>query len=399
MDRPLSGARVVEIGGSLAVAAATKPLSDYGADVIKIEPAGGSPMRRLPPFPDDLPSIETGAYHVTMDTGKRSMVLDVTTPSGREVISRLAATTDVFVLHVSPEETERIRAAISRGAEAAGVLEPCTVALAEQGLDGPYAGRVENDLSLFAWSSRMRQHAITGEQPMRYAPNMIIMQWASSATAAVVGALWGREHQQETRHFEVAGVEALLGNVDTWILVWQARGDEFGREAGRASLAYPAGCYLCQDGYISISSTGDVFFRRACVAIGHPELVDDPRFMNPVARAEHKEEFHEYFLPWVEARTRDEVFTQLQAHGVMVAPVLTMDEVPLDRQAVARGSFVEAPMPDGGTTTIAGPPFHMVDGWTAEVAPHLSAHTTEVLDALGYTRDEQIALFRAGVTG
>jgi formyl-CoA transferase len=91
--------------------------------------------------------------------------------------------------------------------------------------------------------------------------------------------------------------------------------------------------------------------------------------------------------------------TQLQEHGVMVAPVLEAPDVITDPQAVARGSFVDVEQAGGGeTTTIAGPPFRLDDAWEARPAPRFGEHTGEVLEALGYSRDEQIALFRAGVT-
>jgi crotonobetainyl-CoA:carnitine CoA-transferase CaiB-like acyl-CoA transferase len=70
-----------------------------------------------------------------------------------------------------------------------------------------------------------------------------------------------------------------------------------------------------------------------------------------------------------------------------------------DRQAVARGSYVEVETPAGGTTTIAAAPFRMDEAWRADPAPGLGEHTVELLDELGYSRPEQIALFRAGVTG
>lgn len=83
MARPFAGTRVVEVGGTLAVAAATKPLSDFGAEVLKVEPLDGGDLRRLPPFPGDVPHRDRGGYHLALDTGKRSLALDPATPGER----------------------------------------------------------------------------------------------------------------------------------------------------------------------------------------------------------------------------------------------------------------------------------------------------------------------------
>ena len=140
-------------------------------------------------------------------------------------------------------------------------------------------------------------------------------------------------------------------------------------------------------------------FQRLCTAIGHPELVDDPRFNEPIAKSQHWADFMEYLGPWLDARTRSEVFHEMQAHRVMVAPVLDMSEVSEDPQARARGSFVTVEQPRIGPVTIHGAPFQMEEAWEARPSPRFGEHGTEILDALGYSRDEQIALFRAGVTG
>jgi crotonobetainyl-CoA:carnitine CoA-transferase CaiB-like acyl-CoA transferase len=391
--RPLAGQHVLEVGGSLPVAAAAKLFSDYGATVTKVEPRGGAPMRRLPPFPEDTPSVDTGAYHVALDTGKRSVVLDTSVASGREVLRRLISSADLVLAHLPPAEVEALRDSLQDDPSA-----PSIVLFGEHGLGGPLTGRLENDVSLFAWSGRMRQHSIPGEEPLRYAPHVPEMQWGATAAAAGAAALWARRAGGPRREIEVSGVEAITGNVDTWFLLWEFQGAEWPRSGGQSKIQYPAGCYACADGHVVFAAANQPFFGRLCEGIGRPELATDPRFLTPEQKALHFDEFSAILDPWLRARTKHEIFTALQAHGVMVAPVLDASEVAADPQAVERGSFVDHPLHDGGTTTIAGPYFHLDGGWQARPAPTVGQHTDEVLRELGYSAVERVALFRAGVT-
>ncbi len=392
--RPLAGHRVLEVGGSLPVAAAAKLFSDYGADVIKVEPIGGASMRRLPPFPGDIPDLEAGVWHVALDTGKRSVVVDIETASGREVLDRLCAQAGLVLVHTASALALDIREGVR-----ALATPPAFVVLTEHGLDGPRSSHIENDTSLFAWTGRMRQHAIAGEEPLRYAPHVAEMQWAATASAAGVAALWAHASGQPAREVEVSGVEALTGNVDSWFVAWEFLGVESPRVAGQSNAAYPAGCYRCADGYVVFAAAGQPFFTRLCEGIGHPELATDPRFADPAQKPLHFDGFFAVLDPWLRARTKHEIFTTLQQYGVMVSPVLDASEVAGDAQAVARQSFVERTLPGDGTTLIAGPPFRMADGWEAGPPPRVGGHTDEVLRDLGYTSTERLALFRAGVTG
>jgi crotonobetainyl-CoA:carnitine CoA-transferase CaiB-like acyl-CoA transferase len=395
VDRPFDDVRVIEVGGSVAVAGATKTLSDYGADVVKVEPPGGAAMRRLPPFPDDRPHIDTGAYHLALDTGKRSIGLDVATASGREVLLGLSRGASLLVVDLPPDETRALLDAV----DALGDDAPSTVAMSPHGLEGPFAGRVENDTSLFAWSNRMFRHAEAEKEPLRYGPFVPTLQWSSTAAAAAAAAIWGRERDGHRRSIEVAGVEALTGNVDSWFVIAMFAGSDLPRGPGRTPAAYPAGCYACKDGYVTFASQGEPFFSRLCEGIGHPELAQDERFTDPMQRPLHFDDFMAYLGPYLAERTRDEAFTELQSHGVMVAPVLHVGESLEDAQSVARGSFVDVEQPIAGTLPLAGPPFRLEDAWAAEPAPRLGEHTAQLLDEIGYSREEQIALFRAGVTG
>jgi len=392
--RPLSGRRVVEVGGSVPVSAAGKLFSDYGADVIKVEALGGASLRRLPPFPDDIPHLDRGGMHVALDTGKRSIVVDLGTPSGVAILDRLAGSADLVLLHADASEAGELR-------EGLRTLEqpPSVVVLTEHGLDGPYSGRLENGTSLLASTGRMRQHSIPGEEPLRYAPYVPEMQWGATAAAVANACLWSTTHGGAPREVEVSGVEAMTGNVDTWFLIWEFQGAEWPRVPGQSKTAYPAGCYECADGWVVFASANPPFFHRLCEAIGHPELITDERFLTPAEKALHFDEFFAILDPWLKQRTRDEVFTYLQSYGVMVAPVLDVSDVVADRQAVARGSFVEHGLPEGGTTLLAGPPFRLEGAWEARPAPRIGEHTDEILRELGYSTTERLALFRAAVTG
>ncbi len=384
--------RVIEVGGTIAVAAATKQFSDFGAEVIKIESPARNEVRRTPPFPDDRPHLDTGAYHLALDTGKRSLALDVTTPSGREVLGRLCADAQLLFVQHDPELTRRVLGVVDVNSG------PSTVAISPHGMEGPYADRVENDMSMFAWTTRMYRHAISAEgEPLRYGPQVPTIQVGATAAAVGLGVAWGQAHDGTRRHVDVSGVEALAGNVDTGYIDWVLLGTER-RARGRLTENYPIGNYECKDGYVMFAATLGPQFERLCGAIGHPELVDDPRFNEPIAKSQHWADFMEYLGPWLETRTRSEVFHEMQQHRVMVAPVLDMSEVTDDPQAKARGSFVEVSQPLVGPVTIHGAPFQMEQAWEARPAPRLGEHNAAILDALGYSRDEQIALFRAGVT-
>jgi formyl-CoA transferase/CoA:oxalate CoA-transferase len=395
MNQPFAAVSIVEVGGTVAAAGATKTLGDYGARVTKVETNDGGELRRLGPFPGDVPHLDRGAYHLALDTGKRSLVLDHETPSGLEVLLAAASRSDVVVVHLPPEAARRVLDAI----DALGEAGPTTVVLSAHGLDGPFADREENDLTLFAWSNRMLRHSFTGQEPLRYSGQVATMQWASTATAVTAAAIWGRRHDGVRRRIDVGGVEAIAGSVDSWFVPWSFTGAETPRPAGASRAAYPNGILRAADGFLTFSAANEPFFSRFCAGIGHPELARDPRFTDAAQKPAHFDEFMGHVEAYLSTRTREQVFTELQAHGVMVAPVLDVSEAFQDRQALLRGSYVELEQPGVGLHTLAGPPFRLDEGWAAAPAPALGQHTAEVLSELGYSVDEQLALFRAGVTG
>lgn len=398
MTQPYAGVRVIEVGGSIAAAGATKTLADFGADVIKVEPPAGGEVRRVAPFPDDVPHLDRGAYHLALDTGKRSLALDLSSPSGVQVLLDVARGADLALLQLPPSEATPLLAALDTlGSEA-----PSTVTMTPHGLEGPLADNEEDEISIFARTNRMLRHSYTGEEPLRYAPFVPTMQWASTTTAIAAATIWGARRDGERRTVEVAATEALSGNVDSWYVPWAFTGVDLPRVAG-ARLGFPNGYFQCSDGLLLFSAGTQPFFGRLCGVLGVPELATDPRFTDPLEKPNHFDEFMTHLGPYLAARTRHEAFRDLQAAGVMCAPLLDVRDAMEDAQAVARGSFVEVDQQAGvGTQTIAGPPFRVADRseatWQARPAPTLGQHTAEVLSEVGYSSEEQLALFRAAIT-
>ena len=383
---PFAGLRIVELGGAVPSTAATKRFSDLGADVVKVEPPAGAPVRRLRPFPEDRPQLDGGAFHVALDTGKRSLLLDVDSASGREVIGRLAATADLLVSDLPAAAARALRDRLPGGESG-----PSMVAITPHGLEGPFAARRENDASLFGWSTRAFNQRVPGASdrgPLRYAPFLAEVQVGSTAAAVAAAVVWAQRRDGVRRFVDLSAVEALAGNVDSAFFLYAMTG---------TAETYPrptdtgARTYACRDGHVLMLQVDREPARSRVQALvgapGAPAGADSP--------------LEERLRSWLAGRTKQEAFQSLQRAGVIAAPILAASELLSDPQAVARGSYVRIGHPARGETTIAGPPFRIASGaraaWEARPAPAPGAHTGELLTELGYTPQEQIALARAGV--
>ncbi|MDG1990619.1 MAG: CoA transferase [Dehalococcoidia bacterium] len=398
MEQPLVDLRVLEIGGSVAVSAAGKKFADFGANVIKIEPPTISEVRKIPPFPDDNFHIDHGAMHLAFDTSKKSMILDYSTNSGKEILKRMSSDSDLIIIDLPAKDSEELINLINSDAGSSTNI----VTITPHGMDGPYKDRVENDLSIFGWSTRSHRHSISGRAPLRYGPYAGIVQIGSTAAAVGIAAVWGRKADGIARVVDISGVEALMGNVDSAFFLWAVNGATQPRSSGQSRGLYPMGAYKCKDGYMLFSAGRDPMFTKLCNAIGRPEVAKDQRFIDPEQRPSHFEDFKKILEEWLITKNKYEAFDHFQEHGVMACPVLDASELQNDPQTVFRQSYIVREQPGLGDITLAGPPFRMgglhSDSWVSTAAPNFGQHTNEILKQYKYSNDEIIALFRAGVT-
>lgn len=388
----LDGVRVVELGVWVAGPGAGGVLADWGADVVKVEPPAGDPMRRMLAATggasEDLPSPPFDLDN----RGKRSVVLSL--PDDAEVMDRLLATADVFLTNLRPEAVERL----GLGPEALLDRFPRLVyaSVTGYGRSGPDAGRAGYDVGAFWARSGLASLAVPADQPQpHFRGGVGDHVTAVTTVAGILGALLERERTGRGRL-----VETSLLRTGVWTLGWDlGLRMRFGRlvpTQPRTEQSNPlVNPYRAADGrwFWLLGVESDRLWPRLLAAVGRAGWADDERFSTARARRHNAAELIALLDELFAARTRDEWAEILDAHDVWWAPVNTPDDVLEDPQAIAAGAFVDVP---GGAATpahraVASPvSFPSVDPAGPDAArprgpvPALGQHTAEIRSELGF---------------
>ena len=392
-DQALSDIRVLELGHSVAGPYCTRVLADYGAEVIKVEdPQGGDPTRSLGPFPGDIPDREKSGLFLHLNTNKQGITLNLASATGVKLVKELVRQVDLLVENHSPSFLPSL--GLSYDVLAKENPRLVMSSISPFGQTGPYRDYKGTDAVIFALTSRMHLTGMPGREPQRYAPDVAWFQVGATAVVPTLGALFTSKWEGVGQWLDISAQECLMGNVDNRVLNYDYSGDKTGR--GLQWPGYPSGAFPCADGYMVVMCGQDRFFRRLCVAIGREDLLQDPRWARPEDRVGHQEEFEEFLYEWLLPRTKREAFETLQAHRVMCAPLLGIDEVMVDPQMETRQYFVEVDHPRAGKLTQTGALFKMTETpWQiSRPAPLLGEHNEEVYRGLLGRSAADLAQFR-----
>jgi formyl-CoA transferase len=390
-----AGLKVIDCASWIAGPAAATILSDFGADVIKIEPPGaGDPWRASTP----IPGKPTDYYWQLTSRNKRSLAVDLKHADGLAVLYRLLASADVFVTNFPLPVRERLKIAASHVL----ALNPRLIyaSLSAYGEQGEEAGRTGFDSTAY-WArtglmDMVRPTADT--DPVRSVPGMGDHPSATALYAAIVTALYRRER---TGRGGVAQSSLLQNGLWANACFVQARlcGEHVAHRAPRAQAPNPlANHYRCRDGrwFIMALFNEQRQLRGFLAAIGCTHLADDPRFATGAARKENAAALVAILDEVFAQRDLGEWRTILAAAGVTFGVVSTVDEASDDAQFQQIGALV--PFADGNGLTVSSP-FHL-DGET-KVAPRrppsIGQHTDEVLREAGYSSDDIGRLRALGV--
>jgi formyl-CoA transferase len=392
-----AGLKVIDCASWIAGPAAATILSDFGADVIKIEPPGaGDPWRASTP----IPGKTTDYYWQLTSRNKRSLAIDLKHADGLAVLYRLLAPADVFVTNFPLPVRERLKIAASHVLP----LNPRLIyaSLSAYGEQGDEAGRTGFDSTAYwARTGLMDMVRATADtEPARSVPGMGDHPSATALYAAIVTALYRRE---KTGKGGVAQSSLLQNGLWANACFIQSRlfGEPMPLRAPRAHAPNPlANHYRCRDGrwFIMALFNEQRQLRGFLTAIGCTHLADDPRFATSAARKQNASALVAILYEVFVQRDLAEWRTILNAAGVTFGGVHSVDETSDDAQFQQIGALV--PFADGKGLTVSSP-FHL-DGETKVAprrAPSVGQHTDEVLQEAGYSTGDIARLRALGVLG
>ena len=390
------GVRVLDLSRMLAGPYGSMLLADLGAEVIKVEDAGGGdPMRAMgPPF---LPNGESG-YFLAVNRNKRSVALDLAKPEGREVFYDLVKVSDVVWDNFRPGVMARLGCAY----EQLKALNPRIIAcsLSAYGQDGPYRDWPAFDLAIQAMGGAM---SITGEEgraPVRMGLPMGDLAGGMFGAFAVAGALFRRERTGHGAWIDLSLLDCQVSLLTYVAQYFWADGKVPGPMGSGHASVVPYQAFPTADGYLVVAVFAEKFWGAFCRAIGRPEWERDPRFDSNSRRVEHQA----ILIPEIEAITRARSTSAwlevLRQEGVPAAPINSVDRVLSDPQVTHRRMVVEIEHPGLGRLPTLGSPIKVDSQMELEVraAPALGEHTEPVLHGLlGYSQDRVHNLREKGV--
>jgi crotonobetainyl-CoA:carnitine CoA-transferase CaiB-like acyl-CoA transferase len=390
-ERVLDGVRVVELAGDVGGEMLGKLLAEMGADVIKVEPPGGSPSRAVGPFVHDRLDADHSLTFWYYNTNKRSVVVDYRTTEGRDELGRLAAGADVFISTLAPPELDALGIDLDALRAAAPAL--VVVSITPFGLTGPWADRLSSDLVGLALGNPLNScgyddHSIP---PIRPGGDQAYQSAASFALMGLMLALIERQATGRGQLVDVGMHDCLAVNAELSNPYWFYPKALVQRQTCRHAQPTPTqpALFLCGDErwvYFVIFVGDQKQWEVLLDWIDTKDIaVDlrDPAFADPAYRQANFARIQDVVEVFFLLQTAQEAYHDGQARGLPIGPINSPDDLLCDEHLLAREFFVEVEHDDVSSAKYPGAPFRFSRYGAAPPtrAPLLGEHTVEVLGA------------------
>jgi crotonobetainyl-CoA:carnitine CoA-transferase CaiB-like acyl-CoA transferase len=403
MTAPLQGIRVIEVDSWMAAPSAGAILADLGADVIKVEPISGDPMRGMSRPTKGRDDVGDYDFQFDVDNrGKRSMAVALDKPEGAELVRRLVADAQIFMCNLLPQRQQKFGLDPQRLAEVNPRLVHAT--LTGYGTSGPDAWRPGYDVTAFFGRSGLYDAMREGDQgtvPMAR-PAQGDHTTGLALVAAVLAALRQAERTGEFQVVETSLFETAVWTQATDYAVTAVDRAPVRRRARHEMLSPTANRYPCADGkWVVFNMPEAAAWPRFCKALGGEAWIEDPRFADAKGRYRNMAELVAEIDQALAARSRDEWGEIFDRAGLIWGPVLALHEVASDPQAQAIGLFPDVEHAGIGSYRTVGIPMRFA---TADVkprgpSPELGEHTRALLEELGLDAAAIDRLVDAAIVG
>ncbi len=371
----LGGVRVLDLTRMLSGPYAAMLLRDLGAEVVKVEPPGGDPMRVLPP--EAYPGMS--AYFLSINRGKRSLVIDLEQPEGRALVQRLAAQADVVLYNYRPDVPPRLGV----DPETLHGINPRLIvcSLTGFGEDGPWAHRPSYDLVIQALSGAMSLTGEPGRPPVRMGIPLGDLAGGSNCVTAICAALFRRERTGEGCFVAVSLLDSLVGMLTYVAQMYVANGNIPPPAGSGHQSVFPYMIVDTADQPLVLAIFVEKFWTALCKALDRPAWIDDPRFARNVARLEHRDLLEPMLREVFQERTAAEWMVRMEAEEVPAAPVANLAQVMATPQIHHQGMIQEIPDGRGGTLETLGCPIRTpgLDREPPGACPQLDEHGDQVV--------------------
>jgi crotonobetainyl-CoA:carnitine CoA-transferase CaiB-like acyl-CoA transferase len=370
-------------------------LGYFGAEVIKIEPRGGDPIRGWREVRDG-----TSLWWASLARNKKSVTLDLGTPRGQELARALAAKSDVLIENFRPGTLEKW----GMGPAELKALNPELVVarVSGYGQTGPYAAQPGFASVCEGFAGFRHLNGFADRPPVR--PNLS-MGDTLAGLHAVLGILLAltarlRGKTKSGQVVDVAIYESVFNLLESVVPEYDGAGVVREPSGSTITGIVPTNTYRCADGkYVIIGGNGDSIYQRLMRAIGRPEMAEDPRYATNSKRVANEKEIDAAISAWTGARSSADALGALRKAGVPNGPIYNVADMMADPHFNARGMFESVDVNGKPLKIPAIPPLlGETPGRTDAPGPALGAHTDEVLEGLlGVSGAARAELRAAGV--
>ncbi len=396
MSGPLKGIRILDLGWVLSAPFATMVLSDLGAEVIKLErPKVGDIAR------DNGPHVRgISTYFLSLNRGKKSISINLTSETGKEIFLGLVKQVDVVVENFVPGTMKRL------GLDYEGLKQhnPKIIYAACSGFGqtGPYATKPAFDVIVQAMGGILSTTGEPGGPPVRPGASLGDIAAGLFLAIAILAALQERHTSGQGQMIDLSMLDCQMAIQENAFVRYLATGEIPKALGTRHPVFTPFQVFPTKDGYVAVATMGGVKdqWPLFCASIGRLDIIDDARFATGWLRTQNYAVLEPILNEAMRARTTEEWLKEFESVGFACGPVNTIDRVAADPQVAHRGMIIDVNHPRAGSFKVVNTPIKLsrTPAKVQQASPDLGEHTEEVLvKLLGMTQQQVNELRNSGI--